>query len=98
MVFLVSILYQIGFYVLIGFALGMIVTIKWISPPDEDINIDFGKTKLVIKGRKNVVTDAIDVTEIADVAMSTTDKKKQTRKERVAARRAARKTKRNNQK
>ena len=88
----VSIFYQIGFYILIGYSLGVITTIKWWAPPENDIKIETKFGKLVIRGRNNTVSDAIDVTDIADVAGVVPDKK-QTRKERRVARRANRKLK-----
>jgi len=52
----VAVIYQYGFFVLIGFALGVAVTVRWIAPPEGDIY--FGKLK--IRGRGHTVSDVMD--------------------------------------
>jgi hypothetical protein len=42
-----------------GLAFGVVVTIKYISPPSQDIKIG----KITIKGRNNTVTDALDISK-----------------------------------
>jgi len=53
----VSVIYQYGFFVLIGIVAGIFICIKWIAPPEGDIY--FGKLK--IRGRGNTVSDIMDV-------------------------------------
>lgn len=81
--------YKIGTFaafILLGFAGGIITGVR-VAPPKEDIEIEFGKIKWKLKGRKNNVTDGLDVTNLASVAKQLDDKKpKLTWKERRAAR------------
>lgn len=53
----VSSLWRIGALILLGFSLGVFVTIKFITPPSQDIQI--GNIK--IKGQNNTVTDAVTI-------------------------------------
>ena len=92
MILTALVVYKIGFYlsfILLGFAGGVITGIR-VAPPTEDTEIQFGKIKWKVKGRKNVVEDGLEVTNIVDIAKKT--KVKPTMKER----RVARKTKRLN--
>lgn len=43
--------------ILIGFSIGVFITIKYISPPSQDINIG----KIQVKGRKNDVSGLSDI-------------------------------------
>ena len=78
-------------FVLTGFILGMIATIKFIAPPGEDVEIKFYKTKLVIKGKNNQVTDAIDVTPVMNIVKEARKSKRQMKKEERAKKKAERK-------
>ena len=78
-------------FVLTGFILGMIATIKFIAPPGEDVEIKFDKTKLVIKGKNNQVTDAIDVTPVMNIVKEARKSKRQMKKEERDKKKAERK-------
>jgi len=82
-------MYQIGFYILLGFVVGVILSVKWINPPSEDIHIETSFGKLKIRGKQHTVTDILDVDNIVDIAKE----KKPTLKERRAARKAEKKSK-----
>jgi len=86
----VSILYQIGFFILVGFGLGVLVGVR-VAPPTEDIEMKIGRLAFKVKGRKNTVTDGMDITDMLDVTVNGKPVKKQTRKERIAERRIRRK-------
>ena len=90
----VSILYQIGFYILLGFGAGVLVGVR-VAPPSEDIEMKIGRLAFKVKGRKNTVTDGMDVTDMLDVTVNGKPITKQARKERIAIRRAARKARKN---
>lgn len=72
-----AVIYQYGFFVLIGIVIGVWITIKWIAPPDDDIHI--GKIK--IKGRGHNVSDIVDV-EVQP------DKKRKRLRDRIKERRS----------
>ena len=85
-------------FVLTGFILGMIAAIKFIAPPGEDIEIKFDKTKLVIKGKNNQVTDAVDVTPVMNIVKEARKSKRQQKKEDRKMEREKRKLERKNKK
>ena len=95
MILTALVVYKIGFYlsfVLLGFAGGVITGVR-IAPPTEDTEIQFGKIKWKVKGRKNTVEDGLEVTNIVDIAKQTTAKP--TWKERRATRKVKRLEKKN---
>ncbi len=78
--------YKIGFYlafVLLGFAGGVITGVK-VSPATEEVEMNFGRIKWKVKGKKNIVEDGLDVTNITEISKET--KSKPTWSERKAAR------------
>ena len=78
--------YQIGFYVLVGFGLGLIAGVR-VAPPTEDVEVKLGSLKLKIRGRNNTITDGIDITDIIDTAEVETEgklSKREARKQRRA--------------
>ena len=52
--------YEIVTFVLAGIIAGMIITIKWIAPPGQDITI--GKIK--VKGRNNTQSTVVEVDNV----------------------------------
>ncbi len=84
--------YQIGFYVLVGFGMGLIAGVR-VAPPTEDVEVKLGSLKLKIRGRNNTVTDGIDITDIIDIAE--VDKKVTKRDARKLARAERKKQKEN---
>ena len=98
MILAVSILYQIGFWLIIGYAAGVISTVMWIAPPGEDIEVKTIFRKLVVRGKQHSVTDMVDISDVADVVKTVDSERKLTGKERRAARKAKRDAKKNNQK
>ncbi len=85
----VSILWQWGVLVLGGFIIGVIASVKWISPPHDEINIETKFGTLVVKGKRHsTISDVLDVSDIADVSAITD--KKLTRKERMVIRKKER--------
>ena len=84
------IVYKIGFYaaiVLFGYIGGFISGVK-LAPPTEDVEIKVAGLKIKVRGKGNVVTDGMDITDTAVINKA----KKKTRKERVAARKASKKS------
>ena len=71
----------------------------WIYPGDDRFvvatdwkpEIKFDKTKLVIKGKNNQVTDAIDVTPVMNIVKEARKSKRQMKKEERAKKKAERK-------
>jgi len=84
----VSVLWQWGAIFLLGSIGGIIICVKWIAPPEEDINIEFGRTKFKIKGKNHNLSDVIDISDVFD--MSDDEVKKLSRKEKRAIRRVER--------
>lgn len=90
----VSAIWRLFTIILIGFCLGVWVTVKYISPPSQDINIG----KITVKGRGNTVGKILDISRpTTDTpAENTTEitpdtlNKKAVRKAKKAARKAAR--------
>jgi uncharacterized membrane protein YczE len=73
--------------VLIGFAAGIIVAVKYIVGPTEEINIEFKKVKQKIRGKGHKVEDTFDI----PVTVIAEDRDKKTkRQKRSAARKAKR--------
>lgn len=58
--------------ILLGFSIGIFVTIKYIAPPSQDIKVG----KITIKGRGNTVTDAVDISKADESDSSSTKTKK----------------------
>jgi len=91
----VSKIWQWVSMVLIGFAAGIIVTIKYIAEPGQEFHIEFKKVKQKIRGRGNITDHDVTVPIVID---GNTKDKKTLRQERRAARKAKRNdSKRNNQ-
>ena len=73
--------------ILIGFAAGLIVAIKYIAEPGQEFHIEFKKVKQKIRGRGNVADHDV----VVPVTIDTNIKDKKTlRQERSAARKAKR--------
>ena len=81
----VSKIWQWISFVLIGFAAGIIVTIKYIAEPGQKFHIEFKKVKQKIRGRGNVADHDVVVPVTID---ANTKDKKTLRQERRAARKA----------
>jgi hypothetical protein len=90
----VSIFWQWGTILLSGIILGIVISVKWISPPHDEINVETRFGKLVVKGKRHSsITDVLDVTDIADVVSSDDGEgEKLSRKAKRIAKRAERKT------
>lgn len=52
-----NIIYQYGFFTLIGIILGIFIALKWLAPEGTEVKVG----KFVIRGRQNVVTDVSDI-------------------------------------
>ncbi|KPK79345.1 MAG: hypothetical protein AMS27_18115 [Bacteroides sp. SM23_62_1] len=78
-----NVIYQYGFFVLIGIILGIFIALKWLASEGTEVRVG----KFVIRGRQNVVTD------VSDINVSGPEKRK-TRMEIRKERREQRRTKR----
>jgi len=76
-------------FVLVGFILGLVATIKFIAPPGDDFEVKFGKVKIKVRGKNNQVTDAVDMTPIVNITQEKS--KRQLRKEEREKKKADRK-------
>lgn len=72
--------YEIATFILAGIIAGMIIAIRWVAPPGQDITV--GKIK--VKGRNNTQSTVVEV--------NNTPSKRETRRQRREARREKRKT------
>ncbi len=61
--FKVSGLWRMGTMLVIGIVIGVFISLKYISPMTSDIKIG----RIVIKGRGNTVTDAVDISKADEV-------------------------------
>lgn len=71
-----NIIYQYGFFILVGIILGIFIALKWLAPEGTEVKVG----KFVIRGRKNVVTD------VSDINVSGPEKRKTRRELRKAKR------------
>ena len=76
-----NVIYQYGFFVLIGIILGIFIALKWLASEGTEVRVG----KFVIRGRQNVVTD------VSDINVSGPEKRKTQRREQRRTKRAAKK-------
>ena len=69
--------------VLVGFAAGIIVAVKYVAQPGQEFHVEFKKVKQKIRGKGHTTSDTFDI----PVVINTDTKDKKTkRKERREAR------------
>ena len=71
-----NVIYQYGFFFLGGIIAGIFFALKWLAPEGTEVKVG----KFVIRGRDNTVTD------VSDINVSGSEKRKSRRQERREAR------------
>jgi len=75
------IFYQIGIGIFAGFSAGMFVAVKYLTSAEFNVETKFGK--LVVRGRNNTVTDAVDITDTADIISKRDARRDERRKKKL---------------
>ena len=70
-----ALIYQYGFFILIGIIAGIFIALKWLAPEGTEVKVG----KFVIRGRQHTVSDMLDM-EIRPAKKLTWKEKRQARK------------------